>query len=677
MAAWHGIIASAIRTGSLGRGRHAQRLGVVGLWVAAAIGLTLALSQPTFAEPADPDADKAPAAEEAPGTDETDVPAAGETDEIPPEDTPTDTPTDPPADTPKKPSLLDEIDSGDKGGQAWDVPAAPAPPTYPFFEYHGYFRLRPDLISNGHLGMAVRSEKFDSRVLTTSAILPPLSLWPATRDGDFKDQIDAQANDVAGTNMRLRFAPTLHLSDSIRIAMTLDLFDNYLLGSSPDYAGALQRPDVPLLAFATGTRPGTVSVKEAYGEWKTLLGLIRFGRQSSTWGLGILANGGGGNGWDGARPVDTFGGARMPWEGSGYDADVGSYADRIAFVTKLGPLYASYFYDFVAEGLVGSDPSRIDGQNRDLEQRDDARQHGIALFSKPMSAQEIASRKTKLLDDNGSAFDYGVYLLYRTQELDLLGSTAPADLSAGDAGADGFIPRDAWAGIGDAWVRWESRPTFARRFVVEGEFAFIQGQINDANTVGGQAAKPKDMQMWGGALKAAFQNEGFGLTLDAGAASGDDTGCFGVVGDGTCSLDTVYGQPNVQVTAFKFHRNYRVDSLLFREVIGGVTNAWYAKPTVSINAYPFYVPQELGLDLSVLYAGAVDKLGTPGQGSSLGTELEAKGILGQRGLFQSSIAFSYLLPGDAFDLLKGWYGATEAKQPENTWRLLGNLTLMF
>lgn len=597
-----------------------------------------------------------------------------------------------PAGEKAQPSLLDEMDPAGTEpapAAAWDVPTAPPPPTFPYVEYHGYFRFRPDLIANGHLGFVTHGEKTATRPLTTSAILPPLSLWPANNDPAIPQQsatvgAGREENTIAGANMRFRLAPTLHLADTIRIQSTLDIFDNHVFGSAPDYAGSVRRPDVPLVAFATSTQPGAIAVKEVYGEWKTLLGLLRVGRMSSQWGLGILADGGNGNGWDNGRPVEHFGGARLPHEGSGYDSDFGTYADRVAFLTKIGPLYASYFYDFVSEGIVGRDPTRVDGQPRDLEQEDDVHQHGLVLLSKPLSAQEVDLRKTALLDEHKAAFDYGVYLVYRTQELDQQGSgKPPSQQTIQDADGALLMVRKAWAGIADAWARYERRLDFGKRIVVEAEFASIFGAIEDANSTANQA-KGRDIFMWGGAVKAAWQNEGLGVYLDVGAASGDDTRCFGVYGDPDCSLSTAGGVENKTVTGFKFHKNYRVGSLLFRDVIGAVTNAIYVRPTVSINAYPFYAAQQLGVDLSVMYAQAVIAEGTPGNGGSLGTELEARGILGQRGLFQTTVSFAYLLPGDAFNLKKDWYSPllpqdtpAAGQEPDHAWRLMANLALMF
>ncbi len=600
-------------------------------------------------------------------------------------------------------SLLEQMDSGTpaatttSSGTTWDVPVAPPGPTYPYIEHHGYFRFRPDLISNGHLGQAAVNASQANKVVTTSAILPPLSLWPSNNAGSqYAAQVGSAAGEstLAGANMRIRFAPTIHLSDSIRIYTTFDIMDNYVMGSSPDYAGALQRPDVPLVAFSTSMRPGVIAVKEAYAEWKTMLGVLRIGRQSSNWGLGIFANGGGGDGWDGGRPTEYYGGPRQTWEGSGYDADFASYADRIAFVTKLGPAYVALSYDFASQGLTAIDTTRPDGQARDMEESDDVRQASIAIFSKPMTPTEVAARKTALLDDHKSVFDWGVYGMYRSQTNDLASNTSTADLTLNDAlkskSNQQLMPRGAKAYAGDLWLRYEKRIAFTRRLVIEMEAAMLAGHVDDANTLLGSPPKAREIMMYGGAIKSAFQNEGIGVYFETGLASGDDTGCFGVypvAGDAGCTLSTADGKVNDSITAFKFHKNFRVDNLLFRDIIGAVTNAVYFKPTFSINAYPFYSPQQLGLDVSVLKAIAMNAAGTPGGGSDIGWEFDARGFLGQKGLFLAQVTFAYAVTGDAFNLKNGWYGAqvdstntvngVKVIVPENAWRILGHLALMF
>jgi hypothetical protein len=284
--------------------------------------------------------------------------------------------------------------------------AAPVLPgrSYPYVELHGYFRFRPDLIANGHLGQAVSSALPQYPVLTASSIKPPLSRWPNNNDSSsngFSSKVgDSRDEDsISGATMRLRLQPTIHVADSVRLRLTVDVFDNYTFGASPDYSGALQRPDVPLPAFAMSTQPGVIRVLEAYGEWKTLFGLLRVGRQASNWGLGVLANGGMGTTWDGAHPLPHFyGGELAPATGLGYDADFSNFADRAAFVTQIKGTYIALFWDFVSQGALAVDSTRIDGVAYDLENGDDVNQWGFAVFRKPVSEGEIAARRRDLND---------------------------------------------------------------------------------------------------------------------------------------------------------------------------------------------------------------------------------------------------------------------------------------
>ncbi len=578
-------------------------------------------------------------------------------------------------------SLLDQLDDG-------SLPAvAPAPPPpSPFqLEWHGYFRFRPDLISNGHLGQAETSSIAPSLPLSTSAVPPPLSLWPANNDPNINPQAtkvgkDNQENSLSGASIRLRLQPTITIERDVRIALTLDVLDNTLLGGDPDYSGVLARPDVPLVGFTMGARPGTIAVKEAYGEWKTMLGVLRVGRQASHWGLGMLAHGGGGDGWDLNRPTLWYGAPRRSWEGQGYDVDGGNFSDRAAFITKIpkAGLYLSLFYDYLANGIQGYDPARIDVQPRNLTSSDDVRQYGLVLMSRPMTEDDAAERQRVLEDERKGVLDWGLYGVYRSQKLDLQeGSKASSSLTLNDADDAKLMERDASAAIADAWMRYEKRLSPLRRVVVEAELAGIFGSVGDTNKIAGQNAKTSDIAMWGGAIKSAFQDEGMGYSLDLGIASGDNTRCFGVFGNPGCSLATADGQVNKDITGFKFNRNFHVDYLLFREIVGSVTNAIYARPAVSINAYPWYGADMLGIDLSAMYALAVDKEGTPGGGSNIGAELAARAFIGRRGQAFADVVFAYALPGDAFALKQGWSGATADKVAENAWRLLGHVVLTF
>jgi hypothetical protein len=171
------------------------------------------------------------------------------------------------------------------------------------------------------------------------------------------------ADTLSMANMRARWQPTIHVAETMRIKATIDALDNLVLGSTPDgglWGQTYERPDVALPTFSGGQRPpesgvngwqDSVRVKNLWGEWKTPLGLLVFGRTPSNWGMGILANG-----------------------GECLDCNFGDAVDRVMGVTKLFGTYLALGWDFVHEGPVGY-PGAQDsinqpaGQAYDLDQR--------------------------------------------------------------------------------------------------------------------------------------------------------------------------------------------------------------------------------------------------------------------------------------------------------------------
>ncbi|MBP47999.1 MAG: hypothetical protein CMH53_08680, partial [Myxococcales bacterium] len=482
--------------------------------------------------------------------------------------------------------------------------------SWPRVEWHGYLRFRPDWVSNGHLGQAALSERSDVSVLTTSAIPPPLSVWPqnngqsngfAAKVGSLRDE-----DSIALASMRLRLRPTFHLYRGLQATVTADLFDNYVFGSEPSFGG--NRYDAPLSAFTNSAQSVPLRIKEAFVQWSSDWLRIRVGRQGAHWGLGIFQHAGLGTSWDDGRPILPSGSALTPGAGTGYDLDAGDFVDRAELELSVGTWDLRLFGDYISEGRDWSRAGRIDSLQWDMSQGEPVTQAGFAVGQWQGSDLERISTIAKLAMPGGFALDWGILGLYRRQTL-----------SAGST---------AWAMVLDGWAKFERRIAASKRLVLEAEAVYLRGEPGP-----GQSASS-----WGAALKGAFQFENMGVYFDAGVASGDDTRCFGIYGPGSCGLTDVDGALNTSVTGFRFHRNFRVDSLLFRDLIGGVTNAWYAKPSFAINAYPFTTPGDLlGADLSVLVAGAMQAEGTPGNGTTLGTEFALRAYVGYAGLFKTSV----------------------------------------
>jgi hypothetical protein len=107
----------------------------------------------------------------------------------------------------------------------------------------------------------------------------------------------------------LRLRPTLQVGKRLRIVAQADVFGGLVLGDLARDVGADQTPRSAYDSI------GRSELRWLYAEWLTPVGLLRAGRQSSHWGLGMVANDG-----DHRRP---FGDYRR-----------GTIGDRIGFATK-------------------------------------------------------------------------------------------------------------------------------------------------------------------------------------------------------------------------------------------------------------------------------------------------------------------------------------------------------
>lgn len=550
----------------------------------------------------------------------------------------------------------DDDDLGDDDGWNDETPE----PTFPRLEHRGYFRFRADMFSNMHLGTNFRDQF--GKTLGTSAFLPPVTENFANNSDQTQDRADVgESNDetfLASANMRFRYQPTFLISDSLKIAATFDVLDNLVLGSTPDFH--FTRPDTPLNAFSgTQAPPGgdfqfqdSIRVKELYGEWKIFGAPLRFGRMKSDWGLGILANG-----------------------GEDWDDDYGDYVDRVMIALQFYGIYVFGGYDIISSGPTYKQDYSPFGQAYDMTETDDVQQGFIGVFSRPLRDDEVAERRDALVKRREPVFDWGIYMVARTQTLDL-SQSSHGDVSDGTATYDDLelVKREGWAIIPDIWLRFEYRPSFTQRVRLELEATMIYGKVE--RVVDDPTSKERELLQWGVAFEGDYTMGGLTIGLDAGAASGDDAEFLAVQDR---SNFAAAGNSNTDVTNFKFDRNYRIDQILFSEVIGTVTNAWYAKPYVQYDL--FDSPDgAIGGRLDILVAGALEKDAYPGNEMFLGTEFDAKIFIEDTNKFYADISFGLFLPGGAWDLIPGFngYGQDQPRvEAELAWTLQTHLVIKY
>lgn len=503
--------------------------------------------------------------------------------------------------------------------------------TRPVFEIHGLYRVRAELFHNFALG---RTDAFPDSGLWA----PPIDyayLNPQDRNnriGPVATQCSSSADGSSGcsnktqssANMRFRLNPELHISDNLRIMSQIDLLDNLVLGSTPNSyyntstsqrgltVGA-QSPYAPRSFLATTSEPPTagrnsftnsIAVKRVWGEYMSPLGvLLRFGRQPNQWGLGMLHN-----------------------AGDGHDSDWQSTVDRLLIATSIKSLdlHIAGMWDFPSEGAIGSRVYEMQGQPYDLGQLDDVSQYGVMLVRRrnpDLVRQELAEGKVVI---NG-----GIYALYRNQTLANDTSNDPGtEASLGQSSSTvqkGLVRRNAWSITPDAWLQVRYR-----KFRFELEAATVQGAIENTLDKGSDYQAPSGVSngwklrqyMLTTQTEFRAMEDKLRVHFGFGWSSGDP----GVSGIDALSPKST-GLP-AQVTndrtfsTASFHPDYRVDLILFRNILSRVQGAYYFKPQVEYDFARNVNGQKLGGGASVIWSRASQFIQTPGHKRDLGIELD-------------------------------------------------------
>jgi uncharacterized protein (TIGR04551 family) len=533
----------------------------------------------------------------------------------------------------------------------------------PSFEIHGYYRLRAELFHNFALG---RTDD------------PGTELWPQPPDNSYRtlqtnqnvklcgddprNLQNCEAKTQAGANMRFRINPELHVSDNIRVMAQIDLLDNLVLGSTPNgyanqpalsggYTTVARGGYSPLGAFATtqwaptagyNSTQNSISVKRVWGEYMTPLGLLRFGRMPSQWGLGMVAN-----------------------SGDGYDSDYASTADRIMFVTgiKKLDLYVAGAWDFPNDGPTSARLNEAEGQPYDRAQGDDVGQYGAIIVRKRDPQLQRLDLARGDIVVNG-----GAYFIYRNQTLaaDETGNGATINSAASDVSAT-YVRRGASAYIPDVWLQ-----LLYKKFRFEAEGAMIVGSIENTKRAPNttdyvNSADPKSdgwkLRQFGITTQTEFRaiEDKLRIQFGFGWASGDpDVASIAPQGEGL--------QPQLTAdrtfSTFRFHPDYRVDLILFRNILTRVQGAYYFKPQVSYDFIRDKSGQRLGGDAAVIWSRASEFVQAPGHKRDLGVELnfsvyyQAKdGSLnddpGKMGGFFTMVQYGVLFPLGGLGYLPG------------------------
>ena len=472
----------------------------------------------------------------------------------------------------------------------------------------GYFRIRPELFHRFDLGRTADPSGY------TTFPIPPTTIPNAVKE-----------RTIAGVNMRFRFEPTFNISEEVRIRMQVDALDNVLMGSNSDYAFSrdpnhvyardnfsIQTNSQVAPRSGINALQDSIAVKRVYGEVSTPVGILRFGRMGSQWGLGVMHN-----------------------DGSCQDCDWGDTVDRVMFVAEpLAGFYVTPMIDFNAEGPTSfRDPAG--GQPFDLSNSDDAHSLGLAIARRDTDSQAKAR-----LEAGQSLFNYGAHLTYRWQRndpADFYGkpfeNEAVTNANGMGTSSAGYVFRQAQMWMPDIWMKFERD-----NFRIELEASAVIGNINNVAMTGAddtQVGRNQSIGIveFGGVIQAELRlmDQALQIQLELGLASGDQAPGMGnyarrkvrgvvaapglAADNNTVSGDidgpqyacqSTGGCTDSSIRNFRFNRDYRIDMILFREILGGVTDAFYVKPTVT-----YRIADGFHAFGSVIYSRAIYAESTP------------------------------------------------------------------
>ena len=506
------------------------------------------------------------------------------------------------------------------------TPALPAPKgrrkRWKLFEIDGYFRLRTDWFKNFNLGFLDRAQNG-----TTDLGGAP---FPRAL-GCYSDNLDHPCGNLSSANMRLRLEPTINLDEGTSIHVQADVLDNLVLGSTPtgtDLQGIYTASNLPPLgAFGnTQTSPtagvnsdrDAITVKRAWAEVAIPLGILKFGRMPNHWGMGMFYNGGG------ADPISGT-----------YDteADYGDTVDRVSFSAQIpgtnlrAMVAADWGRTLLSSNQTSANKGR-EGHPFDLDDSDDE-DGWVGVISKMDSPQEFKDT----VDRGDLALNYGVYFEYKTQDWDQ--NLTDFTLGGTPDPIDGYVPRgmktytpDLWGKLG--YGRWS----------FEAEFIAQLGKISRLDDLNKLSAV--DIRKYGATARLGWVGleTKLHLGLEGGAASGDQwdntpqgntniayANLLGTCTTGaSCPTDTKLSQ-------FIFNRDYKVDMILFRHLIGAVTNAGYVKPFLQYD-----LTKSINFKVANITSFALKPTATPGNSRMYGTEFDGDISYSNNGL---TIGLSY------------------------------------
>jgi hypothetical protein len=446
---------------------------------------------------------------------------------------------------------------------------------------------------------------------------------------------------VSFIEQRLRLEPDVKVGEKIDILAQVDMLDNMVWGDNRAFVdangdGIADSNGASVFSNNPGYPPQTISVKRAWAEVMTAIGMLKFGRMGSNWGTGFYYN-----------------------DGNGLDAEwgdkyTGTTVDRFQFILKAGSLYIVPMYDKVVEGPVENDgvsrPMLSQSGTVELNALDgDTDQYILALLYKLETAK------------------LGLYLVQRVQPV-----PTRADITTYDA----YFTKTFQLG------KEESETSLT----LDLEAMVNQGQFYAPSVISPDAHKIK-VNSYGGVGRSTLKIGMGTLGLESGIASGPH-------GD---EFDPVTNPGGKRRESFSFNSDYNVALLMFEEKqysrqalpnpdtfnnpIGASDGT--GNPAVADAFYVKFVPKYNIADLLEAKAGVIWGMTAPyvhkwklkanntygNNEINYGTEIDVGLEAPPKGDMRMGVQAGYLIPGSFFK--------TSSEKADNAYSIQGRFSIAF
>ncbi|MEW5853793.1 MAG: hypothetical protein AB2A00_33770 [Myxococcota bacterium] len=426
---------------------------------------------------------------------------------------------------------------------------------------------------------------------------------------------DGPLRTTTGADMRLRLSPTLWFGEDVRVFVEVDVLDNLAFGATP--RGTPYNGRAAIVAGTGFQDPvtaaqGAFKLRSAVAEAMTPLGVISAGRSPTHFGLGIAAN-----------------------AGDDLDDDGGDRADRVAWWMPMVGHFLAAAFDIAASGprgnhnAVGPNPtSPLLGQQA----------FSLAVLRWRAPWEVDMHRRA-----GGWVLDYGAALTTQFQLRD--NPVYYQTLSATPGlNKNETVRRDYFAALADVWVRF-----WFRDLRVEAEGVFTHLHIGNPSPYPGvEFRQPVTGNPFAGVLVAEWLplRGRFGLLGEAGVASPDPSPGF-PASESTGLLESRRGDifgPQVdgvrdrRFDSFRMHPMYRVDLILWRTLLGGVSEAAYARGRFALQPV-----EGMRFEFNTVYSHALLARSAPGGANPLGFEVDSAMTL-QMGSFSIRTDAGVLFP---------------------------------